>query len=56
MRDLFQSVNTDCSGVISIVEFARAMNILAPELSEDDISHIFKGSTSAMTTLSFAMS
>lgn len=41
IRSLFQSIDVDNSGALDMAEFKQAINVLAPELSEDDITKLF---------------
>ena len=41
MAAVFQSIDTDASGMLSRLEFTRAMNRIAPELTAVDIERLF---------------
>eukprot|EP00595_Chromulina_sp_UTEXLB2642_P002040 CAMPEP_0196764076 /NCGR_PEP_ID=MMETSP1095-20130614/5325_1 /TAXON_ID=96789 ORGANISM="Chromulina nebulosa, Strain UTEXLB2642" /NCGR_SAMPLE_ID=MMETSP1095 /ASSEMBLY_ACC=CAM_ASM_000446 /LENGTH=939 /DNA_ID=CAMNT_0042118683 /DNA_START=185 /DNA_END=3004 /DNA_ORIENTATION=- len=41
MRELFQTFDTDSSGSLSRAEYVKAMAVLAPELTAEDINKLF---------------
>jgi calcium-dependent protein kinase len=41
IRSLFQSIDVDNSGALDFAEFKQAINVLAPELSDADITTLF---------------
>ena len=41
LRNVFQSIDTDGSGMLSKEEFSHALHLITPDLKEDDIEELF---------------